>query len=298
VALLTALKRVIADYSTPPDKELWRHLDDRLKPCISFLEGCRPKSVSMGNAIRYVKRQISTTAALKSEGEAKRHLYDMIDRFVDENVELAGKAISEQAGNKIAPRGDVLLTFGASSLVARILLDAHAQGKQFRVIVLDARPHCEGLHTLRRLASAGVKVSYLLVSAAPYVMPEVTKVLLGAHALLANGNVMSRVGASQVSLVARAHNVPVLVCCETYKFCERVQTDSFVFNELGDPEDLVSSSSSSIANWRDKNKLFLLNLRYDVTPADLVTAVITELAVLPCTSVPVVLRVKNAEHFN
>ena len=60
-----------------------------------------------------------------------------------------------------------------------------------------------------------------------------TKVFLGAHALLANGNVTSRVGSSQVALVARAYNVPVLVCCETHKFCERVQTDSFVFNELG-----------------------------------------------------------------
>ena len=57
--------------------------------------------------------------------------------------------------------------------------------------------------------------------------------LLGAHALLANGFVMSRVGSSQVALVAKSYNVPVLVCCEMYKFCERVQTDSFVFNELG-----------------------------------------------------------------
>jgi translation initiation factor eIF-2B subunit delta len=44
---------------------------------------------------------------------------------------------------------------------------------------------------------------------------------------------MSQVGTAQVSLIAKTHNVPVLVCCETYKFCERVQTDSFVFNELG-----------------------------------------------------------------
>lgn len=57
--------------------------------------------------------------------------------------------------------------------------------------------------------------------------------LLGAHALLANGSVMSRVGTAQLALVARANNVPVLVCCETYKFCERVQTDAFVSNELG-----------------------------------------------------------------
>ena len=57
--------------------------------------------------------------------------------------------------------------------------------------------------------------------------------MLGAHALLANGYVMSRVGSSQVAMVANVYNVPVLVCCETYKFVERVQTDSFVFNELG-----------------------------------------------------------------
>lgn len=62
---------------------------------------------------------------------------------------------------------------------------------------------------------------------------QVSKVFLGAHALLANGYVMSRVGTSQIALVAKAYNVPVLVCCETYKFCERVQTDSFVSNELG-----------------------------------------------------------------
>lgn len=62
---------------------------------------------------------------------------------------------------------------------------------------------------------------------------QATKVFLGAHALLANGFVMSRVGTGLISLIAKASNVPVMVCCETYKFCDRVQTDSFVFNELG-----------------------------------------------------------------
>lgn len=60
-----------------------------------------------------------------------------------------------------------------------------------------------------------------------------TKVLLGAHALLANGYVMSRAGTAQVALIAKSYNVPVLVCCETHKFSERVQTDAFVYNEIG-----------------------------------------------------------------
>lgn len=47
--------------------------------------------------------------------------------------------------------------------------------------------------------------------------------------------------------------------------------------------------------WQTNNYLTPLNLMYDVTPPNLVTAVITEIAILPCTSVPVVLRVKPTE---
>ena len=62
---------------------------------------------------------------------------------------------------------------------------------------------------------------------------QVSKVIVGAHALLANGYVMSRIGTALIALVAKSYNVPVLVCCETYKFCDKVQTDAFVNNELG-----------------------------------------------------------------
>ena len=130
---------------------------------------------------------------------------------------------------------------------------------------------------------------------------------------------MSRVGTSQVALVAKSHNVPVLVCCESYKFSDKPRTDSFVYNELGkqfifswnqfdwsfhvtfftgDPDDLVDTGLkvNPLEDWRDLNSLTLLNLSYDVTPANLVDAIISEISVIPGTSVPVVLRLKNLEH--
>ena len=55
VALMHAMKMVIKDYTTPPQKELARDLDARLKPYITFLRQCRTLSVSMGNAIRFLK---------------------------------------------------------------------------------------------------------------------------------------------------------------------------------------------------------------------------------------------------
>ncbi|VEL12207.1 unnamed protein product [Protopolystoma xenopodis] len=50
----------------------------------------------------------------------------------------------------------------------------------------------------------------------------------------------------------------------------------------------------NLANWRENPNLRLLHLTYDVLPPGLVTAVVTELGTLPTTSVPVVLRVKQA----
>ncbi|XP_077148079.1 translation initiation factor eIF2B subunit delta isoform X1 [Ranitomeya variabilis] len=296
IALLHCFKQVIQDYSTPPHEELARDLVNKLKPAISFLSQCRPLSASMGNAIKYIKKEISNISSQKGEEEAKKHLYLCIDGFIHEKIRLAAQAIAKSAAEKIS-EDDVILVYGCSSLVTFTLCEAHNSGKRFRVIVVDSRPKLEGRETLRRLVNCGIHCTYILITAISYILPEVSKVFLGAHALLANGYVMSRVGTSQIALIAKAHNVPVLVCCETYKFCEKVQTDSFVSNELDDPDDLIVTRKGRcpLKDWDKNTSLRLLNLVYDVTPPDLVDLVITDLGMIPCTSVPVVLRVKSGE---
>ncbi|XP_033931840.1 translation initiation factor eIF2B subunit delta isoform X1 [Pseudochaenichthys georgianus] len=296
VALLHAFKQVIRDYTTPPNEELSRDLVNKLKPYISFLNQCRPLSASMGNAIKYIKKEISNIPSQCREEEAKSKLLSCIERYIDENIILAAKAIAKSSIEKISD-GDVILVYGCSSLVNHILCEAFEKKRKFRVIVVDSRPRLEGREALRRLVQRGISCTYVLISAVSYILPEVSKVFLGAHALLANGYVMSRVGTSQIALVAKAFNVPVLVCCETYKFCERVQTDSFVSNELDDPDDLIVTRKgrTQLEHWQEVPSLGLLNLVYDVTPPDFVDLVITDLGMIPCTSVPVVLRVKNVD---
>ncbi|XP_059088141.1 translation initiation factor eIF-2B subunit delta-like isoform X2 [Tigriopus californicus] len=299
VALMNAMSKVIRDYSTPPHKDLPRDLDSRIKPYITFLRQCRPLSLSMGNAIRFLKTKINALDPSLPEDEAKEQLLDSIDNYVHENIVLAAKQISITAREKIR-NGDVIMIYGCSSLLRTVLIDAVQESKlKIRVIVVDGRPKYEGREMVRHLVNAGINCTYVQITSVPYMMPEVTKVLLGAYAVLANGSVMSRVGTSQVALVAKGFNVPVLVCCETYKFSERVQTDSFVFNELGDPDDLVDTGRPSftpLEDWRDLNSLTLLNLTYDVTPPTLVDAIISEVSVIPTTSVPVILRLKNIDH--
>ena len=74
------------------------------------------------------------------------------------------------------------------------IMQSHKEGKNFRVIVVDSQPKREGKELLRRLVKAGVKCTYVLITAISYIMSEVTKVFVGAFTLMANGNLISRVG--------------------------------------------------------------------------------------------------------
>lgn len=234
IAMLQSFQEAIRDYTTPPEKILSRDLAAKISNYVSFFTECRPISISMGNAINFIKRQCTELPLSLSESEAKASLCEHIDTFINEKIILADKVIVEHAVTKVK-NGDVVLTYGSSCVVEMILLHAHELGKQFRVVVVDSRPKYEGQILLRRLVSKGLSCTYTHINAVSYIMHEVTKVLLGAASVLTNGTVYSRVGTASVAMVAHAFRVPVLICCEAYKFHERVQLDSICSNELGMP---------------------------------------------------------------
>lgn len=78
-----------------------------------------------------------------------------------------------------------------------------------------------------------IPCTYGLLGALPTLIGEATTVLIGAHSLHSNGSVYSRAGTALVSMMAKESSVPVMVCCETYKFSENIMLDGFGTNELG-----------------------------------------------------------------
>jgi len=58
LGMLEAFKQLIRDYHPPPDQSISRHFESVLKPQINFLVNFRPLSISMGNAIRYLKKKV------------------------------------------------------------------------------------------------------------------------------------------------------------------------------------------------------------------------------------------------
>ncbi|XP_022654786.1 translation initiation factor eIF-2B subunit delta-like isoform X2 [Varroa destructor] len=301
-AMLEALQKLVEDFGTRKDQEkkdirqLSKELGSQMDKNIEFLEHCRPLSVSMLNALSYVKTTMGEECTdMRTASEFATNIKETIIRFVEVEIGLARRAIVANAKDKITD-GDVVLIYASSTLISEILLACHEEGKQFSVVVVDSRPRLEGRETLRLLCKEGIRCKYIFINSVSYIMKEVTKVLLSADTLLANGYVASKIGSSQIAMIATTFNVPVLVCCETYKFSDKVLADPFVDNELGSTDDfLLNLSEERRISLRNDlpSRVSLVDLTYDITPPEFVTVVVTERGSLPCTSVPVVLRVRQ-----
>lgn len=293
VAMLNAFCQVIRDYSTPEGKSLSRDLTSQLNSNVNFLVECRPLSISMGNAIKFVKLFTSKIDPSMPEESAKAELLSLIHDFISLRIEAADNFLVNNAVTKIYD-GDVILTYAYSHVVASSLMAAHNLGRRFKVVVMDSRPELEGRKMLRSLLKAGISCSYVYITGLSYIMREVTKVFLGAASVLSNGTVISRAGSAAVAMMASANGTPVMICCETYKFHERVQLDSITNNELGNPAALLTVPGrpdvNALQHAQDNVRLGLLNLKYDAMPAEYVTLIVTELGMIPPTSVPVILR--------
>ena len=248
----------------------------------------------MGNGIRWLKVKISEVDISVEEFRAKMDLCNAIDNFITEKIIVADQVITRRAVEKIKD-GDVILTYAKSSTVQQVLVEAYRKGKQFKVIVVDSRPLFEGKNLAQALADLGLDVQYSLTHGINHVIKDATKVFLGAHAMMSDGRLFSRVGTALVAMTAKEANVPVIVCCESVKYTERVALDSFVHNEIAPPEELIinSEKSSALSKWLEVPNLQLLNLMYDLTPAEYITMVIDESGYLPPSSVPFMQRLST-----
>lgn len=298
-AMFKTFQKVIQDYTLPEDtkKDFRQDLENRvLKPSFTYwTTKCRIHSVTMGNAFTFLKLAVVNLDRDMALEDVKSTLCEGMDAYIHERIDFADVAICKYGSSKIM-NGDVILTYAKNELIQMLLSNLDREKKKIRVILVDSRPLLEGKDMLQELMDAGVECTYILLNSLSYVMKEVTKVFLGASALMSDGSVLSRVGTATVAMMARSHNVPVLVCCETFKISNRVQLESITGNELGDPDDLMPPSMS-LEKWKSSRgeHLRLLNLLYDLTPNEFVSGIVTEMGILPPTSVAVLLREMNPQ---
>ncbi|KAI0021908.1 nagb/rpia/CoA transferase-like protein [Xylariomycetidae sp. FL0641] len=275
-ATLLAFKKVIDSYTTPPGNTLARHLTPHvLNPQIEYLTACRPMCFSMGNAIRWLKLQVSKIDPDVAEPQAKKDLCASIDNFIQERISLADVFITEKAAEMLGD-GETILVFGHSTLIEHALLHAHTGcNKKLSVIIIDDPFERRGQAFSKQLAAQGIKVSYCGdLGGLRWHIQRASKIFFSAEAMFNNGSMYGRAGACDIAIAARELGLPITVLCETINITERVSTDSLTYNEI-DPD------RSSAASFR---------LLFDTTPDKYLSLIVTELGTVEPTSVPDLLR--------
>lgn len=228
----------------------------------------------MGNAIRWLKLQISKLDIDVPDDDAKKLLSESIENFISERITLADYVIVQAAADLIVD-GEVILTYAQHHLVERAFLQAKQDGKNFQVILVDDPYERVGQELAKKLVAAGISVTYSSdFGALRSHLQRTTRVLIAAEAIFSNGAMYARAGTSDIATAAFDLGVRVVSLCETINFTERVSIDSLTYNEI-DPERCADVG---------------FRLLFDTTRDKYISVVITELGNSEATSVPAVLR--------
>jgi len=282
IALLSAIKKLIREYETPANEIFKRDFEKKLDKNLAYLKKCRNFNHGMETAVKHVRHLLGFITPEVPLKNTQDWLISYIDEFTEQKIINANKLIMD-FGMKVIKDDDVIMTYGRSYSVENLLIAAHKAGKKFSLIIVDNPPFDEGKDFLGRLSKLGIEATYTLINGVAYFMKDVTKIFVGCSSILTNGNVISRVGTAMVGCIASNYRIPFHVFCETYKFSDKNMLDSFGINEQADPKEILNEDIKN-AN------LKVLNLRYDLTPKELVNMVITEIGPIPPTSVPVIIR--------
>ncbi|GMM31283.1 translation initiation factor eIF2B subunit delta [Martiniozyma asiatica (nom. inval.)] len=249
VAMMEAFKDVISSYITPEGTSLQRNLTSHLSHQIEYLKTGRPLSVSMGNAIRWLKQRISVIPITTDDATAKQLLVEQINDFIIEKIIAADDVIINYAAPHITNNSRIL-TFGHSKVLKKLFqYCALKEDKTFDIYIIDSKPLFEGKRLAKDLAQypENIKCHYNTLGSLSSLLAttNIDYCFLGAHSMLSNGRLYSRVGTALVAMAAKRKNIPVLVCCESLKFSDKVQLDSVTQNELGDPDDLIATNATN-----------------------------------------------------
>eukprot|EP01061_Rhynchopus_euleeides_P020451 TRINITY_DN3325_c1_g1_i1.p1 TRINITY_DN3325_c1_g1~~TRINITY_DN3325_c1_g1_i1.p1 ORF type:complete len:468 (+),score=178.62 TRINITY_DN3325_c1_g1_i1:68-1405(+) len=301
ISMLQGLKAMLKDYTL--EKEKMRFAEEfpaKLKKHIGYLTGRRKMSFSMGNAVNSLKSRVAALPPDATLEVAKGQIAKYIDDYI-ERILLASKTIAEvsvgltQAKHQIKD-GDVILTYAKSVAIEWVFRLAYSRGVKFEVICVDSRPLHEGRKLSLVLSSLGIPTTYCLINSLSTLLPRCNKVFVGASTLLTNGSLVSRAGTAMVAMMAKHFSLPVLCYCETYKFADKVWLGSLTNNEEADPAELltlINGKESPLVGADGSAKV--ASYMYDLTPAENIDMVVTELGPMHPTSVPVIVRDKTYE---
>ncbi|MHB1089594.1 MAG: S-methyl-5-thioribose-1-phosphate isomerase [Ilumatobacteraceae bacterium] len=164
------------------------------------------------------------------------------------------------------------IEWGTALGIIRVL---HDMGMVEHVYVGETRPLLQGSRlTSFELMHLGVPHSIVVDGAGPSMIArgDASVVIVGADCITANGDVVNKIGTYPLALAAWRAEIPFIVSAPEATIDESIASGSDVKIEMRDPNEVLSYAGQIIAPLGAK----AINPAFDITPADLVTAIVTE----------------------
>ena len=253
----------------------------RLDKVIDYLAGSRPTAVNLFWALKRMRNLAESLRGQASPNEIAQALLAEAQKIEDEDKTICRKL--GRNGAELLEDGQTVLTHcNAGGLATAdygtalaVIYAATEAGKKIRVFADETRPLLQGARlTTWELMRAGVDVTLICDSMAAQVMREgkIDAVVTGADRIAANGDSANKIGTYSVATLAAVHEIPFYIAAPSSTFDLELADGEGIPIELRDPKEITHGFGKQTA----PDGVQVYNPAFDVTPARLIRAIITE----------------------
>lgn len=261
---------------------------------IDYLATSRPTAVNLFWALERMKSVVEATAEddrLVASLVAEATAIHEEDREMCRAIGRHGAALLERCDRVLTHcnAGGLATSMWGTALAP--IYHLHTAGKTLQVFADETRPLLQGARlTAWELAQAGVPVTVLTDSMAGGLMRSgrVDAVIVGADRIAANGDVANKIGTYPLAVLAQYHGIPFYVAAPSSTFDRKLATGDAIPIEQRDRSEVAQPHGTLTV----PDSAEVINPAFDVTPAELITAIITERGVVRRPG-----RKTLAEHF-
>ncbi len=251
-----------------------------LAPAMQRLESARPTAVNLAWALRRMSR------CLQAAGADWQRLLAAEAKAIEAEDLAANRTMGELGAALIEPGSGVLTHCNTGSLATAgygtalgVIRAGVAEGRIERVFAGETRPWLQGARlTLWELLQDGIDATLIADSAAAHLMAsgKVQWVVVGADRICANGDVANKIGTYALAIAARHHGLHFMVVAPSSTVDFATASGDLIEIEQRDPAELLGLGNVQTAapGGRAWNPVF------DVTPAALIDAIVTECGVV------------------
>jgi len=262
--------------------------DDALEGGFRVLAASRPTAVNLSWALERMRTRWRATHSEGPERLASLLLTEAQDIHAEDI--RTNRAIGGHGARLLNDGHRVLTHCNAGALATAgygtalgVIRSAVSEGKRISVLAGETRPYLQGARlTAWELMQDGIPVTLITDSMSGFLMSRgaVDAVIVGADRVAANGDVVNKIGTYMVAVLAHRHGIPFYVACP------RSTID--LATACGADAPIEERDASEVTGFRGvawaPPGVTVRNPAFDVTPAALVTALITERSVLRAPS--------------